>query len=54
MKFKIEDRFVNDYICEKMKNKKEIQNRKQESKIKNEIEIGFLEMFDTKKEEYSL
>ena len=52
MKFKIESKFVNDYLYEQSQKKKEIQNRKRKFKTENEIEIGFLEMFDKKKEEY--
>ena len=52
MKFKIESKFVNDYLYSQSQKKKEIQNRKRKFKTENEIEIGFVEMFDKKKEEY--
>lgn len=52
MKFKIEDKFVNDYVYSQSQKKREIENRKQKMRIKNEIENGFLEMFERKCEEY--
>ena len=52
MKFKIESKFVNDYLYEKSQKKKEIQNRKRKFKTENEIEIGFSKMFSDKIEEY--
>ena len=52
MKFKIESKFVNDYLYSQSQKKKEIQNRKRKFKTENEIEIGFLEMFSDKIEEY--
>ena len=52
MKFRIEDKYVNDYLYSQSQKKKEIKNRKRKFKTENEIEIGFLEMFDKKKEEY--
>ena len=39
MKFKIEPKFVNDYLYSQFQKKKEIQNRKRKMRIENEIEI---------------
>lgn len=52
MKFKIESKFVNDYLYSQSQKKKEIQNRKRKMRIETEIENGFLEMFNDKMEEY--
>lgn len=52
MKFKIETKFVNDYLYFQFQKKKEIQNRKRKMRIENEIEIGFSKMFSDKIEEY--
>ena len=52
MKFKIESKFVNDYLYSQSQKKKQIEKRKRKMRIETEIENGFLEMFDKKKEEY--
>ena len=52
MKFKIESKFVNDYLYSQSQKKKEIQNRKRKMRIETEIENGFLEMFSDKIEQY--
>lgn len=52
MKFKIEPKFVNDYLYSQSQKKKEIQNRKRKMRIKTEIENGFSKMFSDKIEEY--
>ena len=52
MKFKIESKFVNDYLYSQSQKKKEIKNRKRKFKTENEIEIGFSKMFSDKIEEY--
>ena len=49
---KIENRNLNNYLYEQSKKKKEIQNRKRKMRIETEIENGFVETFDKKKEEY--
>lgn len=46
MKFRIEDKFVNDYLYSQSQKKKEIQNRKRKMRIENEIENGFSKMFE--------
>ena len=46
MKFKIESKFVNDYLYSQSQKKKEIQNRKRKMRIRNEIENGFSKMFE--------
>ena len=46
MKFRIEDKFVNDYLYSQSQKKKEIQNRKQKMRIETEIENGFSKMFE--------
>lgn len=51
MKFKIESKFVNDYLYSQSK-KKEIQNRKRKMRIETEIENGFSKVFSDKIEEY--
>lgn len=52
MKFKIESKFVNDYLYSQSQKKKEIQNRKRKMRIETEIENGFSNMFSDKIEEY--
>lgn len=52
MKFRIEDKFVNDYLYSQSQKKKEIQNRKRKMRIETEIEIGFSKMFSDKIEQY--
>ena len=46
MKFKIESKFVNDYLYSQSQKKKEIQNRKRKMRIENEIDNGFGKMFE--------
>ena len=46
MKFRIEDKFVNDYLYSQSQKKKQIEKRKQKMRIRNEIEIGFSKMFE--------
>ena len=46
MKFRIEDKFVNDYLYSQSQKKKEIQNRKRKMRIETEIENGFSKMFE--------
>lgn len=46
MKFKIEDKYVNDYLYSQSQKKKQIQKRKQKMKIETEIENGFGKMFE--------
>ena len=38
MKFRIEDKFVNDYLYSQSQKKKQIEKRKQKMRIRNEIE----------------
>lgn len=45
MKFKIEPKFVNDYLYSQSQKKKEIQNRKRKMRIETEIENGFSKVF---------
>ena len=52
MKFKIESKFVNDYLYSQSQKKKEIQNRKRKMRIETEIENGFSKMFSDKIKEY--
>ena len=52
MKFRIEDKFVNDYLYSQSQKKKQIEKRKQKMRIRNEIENGFSKMFSEKIEEY--
>ena len=52
MKFKIESKFVNDYLYSQSQKKKEIQNRKRKMRIETEIENGFGKMFSDKIKEY--
>ena len=52
MKFKIEPKFVNDYLYSQSQKKKEIQNRKRKMRIETEIENGFSKMFSDKIEQY--
>ena len=52
MKFKIESKFVNDYLYSQSQKKKQIEKRKQKMRIETEIEIGFSKMFSDKIEEY--
>ena len=52
MKFKIESRFVNDYLYSQSQKKKKIQKRKRKMRIENEIENGFSKMFSDKIEQY--
>lgn len=52
MKFKIEPKFVNDYLYSQSQKKKQIQNRKRKMRIETEIENGFSKMFSDKIEEY--
>lgn len=51
MKFKIESKFVNDYLYSQSQ-KKKIQNRKRKMKIETEIENGFSKVFSDKIEQY--
>ena len=46
MKFRIEDKFVNDYLYSQSQKKKQIEKRKQKMRIRNEIENGFSKMFE--------
>lgn len=52
MKFRIEDKFVNDYLYSQSQKKKEIQNRKRKMRIETEIENGFGKMFEEECEKY--
>ena len=52
MKFKIESKFVNDYLYSQSQKKKQIEKRKRKMRIETEIEIGFSKMFSDKIEEY--
>lgn len=52
MKFKIESKFVNDYLYYQSKKKKQIQNRKRKMRIETEIENGFSKVFSDKIKEY--
>ena len=52
MKFRIEPKFVNDYLYSQSQKKKQIQKRKQKMKIENEIENGFGKMFEKECENY--
>lgn len=52
MKFKIEDKFVNDYLYSQSQKKKQIEKRKQKMRIRNEIENGFSKMFEKECENY--
>ena len=52
MKFKIESKFVNDYLYSQSQKKKEIQNRKRKMRIETEIENGFSKMFSDKIKKY--
>ena len=52
MKFKIESKFVNDYLYSQSQKKKEIQNRKRKMRIETEIENGFSKMFEKECEKY--
>ena len=52
MKFKIEDKFVNDYLYSQSQKKKQIEKRKRKMRIENEIENGFSKMFSDKIEQY--
>ena len=52
MKFRIEDKYVNDYLYSQSQKKKEIQKRKRKMRIENEIENGFSKMFSDKIKEY--
>ena len=52
MKFKIESKFVNDYLYSQSQKKKQIEKRKRKMRIENEIENGFSKMFSDKIEEY--
>lgn len=52
MKFKIESKFVNDYLYSQSQKKKEIQNRKRKMRIETEIENGFSKVFEDKIEKY--
>ena len=46
MKFKIESKFVNDYLYSQSQKKKEIEKRKRKMRIETEIENGFSKMFE--------
>lgn len=46
MKFRIEDKFVNDYLYSQSQKKKQIENRKRKMRIETEIENGFSKMFE--------
>ena len=46
MKFRIEDKYVNDYLYSQSQKKKEIQKRKRKMRIETEIENGFSKMFE--------
>lgn len=52
MKFKIESKFVNDYVYSQSQKKKQIQKRKSKMRIETEIENGFSKMFDNKIKQY--
>ena len=52
MKFKIESKFVNDYLYSQSQKKKQIEKRKRKMRIENEIENGFSKMFSDKIEQY--
>lgn len=52
MKFKIESKFVNDYVYSQSQKKKQIQKRKSKMKIETEIENGFGKMFSDKIKQY--
>ena len=52
MKFRIEDKFVNDYLYSQSQKKKQIEKRKRKMRIENEIENGFSKMFSDKIKEY--
>ena len=52
MKFKIESKFVNDYLYSQSQKKKQIQKRKSKMRIETEIENGFSKVFNDKIEEY--
>ena len=52
MKFKIESKFVNDYLYSQSQKKKQIQNRKRKMRIETEIENGFSKMFSDEIEQY--
>ena len=52
MKFRIEDKYVNDYLYSQSQKKKEIQKRKRKMRIETEIENGFSKMFSDKIKEY--
>ena len=53
MKFKIESKFVNDYLYSQSQKRKQIQKRKSKMRIETEIENGFSKMFKDKIEEYN-
>ena len=46
MKFKIESKFVNDYLYSQSQKKKQIEKRKRKMRIETEIENGFSKMFE--------
>ena len=52
MKFKIEPKFINDYLYSQSQKKKEIKNRKRKMRIETEIENGFSKVFEDKVKEY--
>ena len=52
MKFKIESKFVNDYLYSQSQKKQQIEKRKRKMRIENEIENGFSKMFSDKIEQY--
>ena len=52
MKFKIESKFVNDYLYFQSQKKKQIQKRKSKMRIETEIENGFSEVFGDKIKQY--
>ena len=52
MKFKIEPKFVNDYLYSQSQKKKQIQKRKSKMRIETEIENGFSKIFEDKIKQY--
>ena len=52
MKFKIESKFVNDYLYSQSQKKKEIQNRKRKMRIETATENGVSKKVSDKIEQY--
>lgn len=52
MKFKIENKYVIDYLYSQSQKKKQIEKRKRKMRIENEIENGFQRMFKKECEKY--